>query len=269
MIGVRAGLRVGVRCGVACGVSEDAIALTPGLAGVTRDATSGIYCPANTTEWATVLSAAGITSGGPSALHLMQDASGNPADAIGAFPLTASGTGITYAQPITGWSRLGITFNDGGTGAFTSTDAALPDISTTSLLVLGYLKTSVSAANRSVAGLGTTRVEAILQSTGAPRLLSGANSAVGTGNTVGQVRPWAIRHNKTASTDVLFTDQEKVTPTFSALTTGKQIQVGQGSTTHGPVQHAYIVWFFGAAAELTDAQLKTLLQTLGWTIAWT
>lgn len=237
------------------------------MASVTRDATSGIYCPATSSEWTTTLSAAGDAVGGPSALYLCQEASGNLADSIGTFTLTASGTGLTYAQAVSGWARKGVSSNDGGTGVFTSTDAGLPDLSATSFAALAYFSATTPAANRTFAGMGTTTTTlGLVQSTGVGRCLSGANSSVGAQVATGQVRPWVLMHNKTASADQLYNDMEKITPTFSATTTGKQFQFG--SAAHAPGSLVYLALFFGAAAERTSTQWKTLLTTLSWSPAF-
>ncbi len=268
MIGPRIGPTVGPRIGVAVGVSANELGFfSSGISGVTRDATSGVYTPASAAEWTTLLAAAGDAIGGPSALYLCQEASGNLADSIGTFTLTASGTGITYAQSVAGWSRKGVTFNDGGSGAFANADAGLPDLSTTSFSSLWYWQESgTPAANRMLFAAGlVTMSQALVQATGVPRFTSGVNSALGVVQLSTPVRPWLPTHNKTASSDVLYLDTEKVTPTFSVLTTGKSITWGQSSAVaHPPGSLLYAALFFGAAAERTSTQWKTLLTTLGF-----
>ncbi len=260
---VLAGLRSGIRSVLRSGLNPSDGA---SLNGVTRDATSSIYCPATAAEWTSFLAVAGDAAGGPSALYLCQEASGNLADSIGSFTLTASGTGITYAQTVSGWSRKGVAFNDGGSGAFTSTDAGLPDLSTESFAALWYWTATTPGANRMLTGMGvTTTLSALVQTTAVGRCVSGANVATGVVNEAGLVRPWLLVHNKTGSSDVLYTDAEKVTPTFSTLTTGKTIGFGQfGGTVHAPGSLLYGVLFRGAAAERTSAKWKALLTTAGF-----
>src|SRR5262245_47294003 len=107
--GAKYGGQYDVRRGAVYGPSSKA------LSAVSRDATSNILVPANAAEWAQVLASAGISSGGPSALWLFQEASGNPADSVGSFTLTASGT-PTYQAAVSGWTRKAITFADAATG---------------------------------------------------------------------------------------------------------------------------------------------------------
>lgn len=234
------------------------------IPGVSRDVQSNVYVPANATEWTNLLAAAGDAVGGPTSVYLCQEASGNLADSVGAFPLTATGTGLTYAQAVPGWARLGILANDGGTGVFTSTDAALPDISLASCAWLLYFSATLPVGgNRVFCGMGTTTtVTALSQiTTGFDRIIAGS-SAIGLQNATGQVRPRVLMHNKTASIDRLYNDLEKIQPTFGAAATGKTVTLQ--SSAHAPGLLIYAARFDGAAAERTDAQWKTLLQTLGW-----
>lgn len=272
MIGARIGARIGTVFGARIGVGVDE--LGPGvdpMAGVTRDATSGIYIPQTAGEWTTTLTAAGIASGGPAALWKFQDASGNPADSIGSFTLTATGT-PSYQQAVAGWTSLSITFPDGATGALTTTAAGLPDISTTSILVLVYVRmpATAPAGTRNVVTVGTvaaTRTAAEILNTPTLRAFTNANTAVGS-NPVGAVRPVVVQVNRTGSITAVYTDQDKLLPTFSAGTTGKAVVFGGSSNASAAQGYVYATMFSGAAADLSAGQVKTLLQILGWAIPW-
>jgi len=257
--GIRSGLRMG---GPSGGFSPD-----PGLTGVTRDSTSGIYCPANAAEWATVMTVAGITSGGPSLLWNCQESSGNLADSIGTFTGTVSGTPVTYQQAVTGWTRKGIAGADAGSGLVGNSDTGLPDTATTSMLSLGYaIVTSVQTgqSNISVIGSGSTNVNASNVG-GVSKLgvVSVGNSALGAVNTVGAVRPYGVIHDVTNNRVAGWSDQEVLNIARGAVTT-KNFRMFLAF----PGSHLYRVAFFGSAAELTNAQIKTLLTVLGWTIPW-
>jgi hypothetical protein len=275
VIGLRTGFAVGARVGIAVGMAADPLA--PGasnpLAGVTRDAASGIYCPASAGEWVIVLAAAGIVSGGPSAIYLLQDPSGNPADAIGGFTLTASGAGLAYAQSIPGWTRSGIVTTAGSTGLLQNSSASLPDISTTSHLALSYVKAITQAvATRdvvSVGAVGTTMRAQSVATTGQARGLCAANPATGTIDSGGAVRPWVVGINRTTPGAALYTDAEKILPAISAGATGKGIQCGNVGSSDVTAAYLYRADFFAGAAELSAAQVKTLLQTLGWSPLFT
>lgn len=235
----------------------------------TVDAMSGMGVPVDATEWAAVLAAAGIASGGPSALTLCQEAAGNLADSIGAFTLAFAGAGRTYQNAVAGWTRKSVGIPDANnTAIWSNTDPALPDLSTTSHLRICYALVGAPASTRNMWLNGTATVCA-MQITATPRLtvIDGANTATSTTDPTGAVRPFVQRHDKTNARAGGFTDVDKVLPAIGAAT-GKKLTLGVGSNVNGPYQFLYCADFFGAAAELTDAQIKTLLQTLGWTVAW-
>jgi hypothetical protein len=204
----------------------------------------------------------------PDALWLFQDASGNAADAIGSFTLTASGTGLAYQQAVTGWTRKAITFTDNGTGQFKSISASLPDLSTTSMftVVIGNV-TATPAAQRNIITQGTTRTALNVNIT--PRVIvsSSANTVVGTLSPTGSMKPWGLRENHTAASTTGFTDAEKLIPTHGAVT-GKTVTVGANSSNSPAMSVVYGWEWHGANAEISDANYKSLLQAMGETITW-
>lgn len=240
------------------------------LVGVTRDALSGKYVPANATEWGVVLAAAGIGSGGPSALWLCQEASGNLADSIGAFTMTAAGTGVTYQQSVTGWTRKALQSTDNSTGRFASASASLPDPTTTSYLLLAYVNVlSAPASLRSFMEYGAS-TRSRLEILAAPKfqVTMPANVATGTADPTGAVRPYVLQHNFTASANAGYSDAEKLVPAFTNATTAKQVSLGSISLSNPAWQILYGALFVGGAAEWTSTQLKAVEQVLGWTVAW-
>jgi hypothetical protein len=238
------------------------------LAGVSKDATSAIYVPSSLAQWNQTLSAAGISNGPPGWLWLLQEASGALADSIGSAPLTNLNS-MGYQGAVTGWSRVAMnTGADGGAAGLANvTDTALPDLSAESSLVLMYAEiSSAPAADRSVILSGD--VTANVTAANLPKIVNGANNGTGASSVTTAVRPWVLRHNVTATTTSLFTDLEKVTATYGASGATKRIFFGAGLLNAPIWKILYAVHFKGAAAELSDAQLRTLLQRLGWTIAW-
>jgi len=246
-------------------IGVGALVAISSMASVTRDSASGIYCPANAAEWAIVMATAGIASGGPSLLWGCQEASGNLADSIGTFTGTVSGTPVTYQQAVAGWTRKGIAGSDAGTGLVTNSDAGLPDPATASTLTIGYvILNSIPAALRvygTIIGSGVPTYDAVLN-TGRLQAVS-SSSVSGAVSSVGAVRPIGFIYDVTNNRVAGWSDQEILAP-IKGATTGKIFQDRLGF----PGAILYRVAFFGAAAELTNAQIKTLLQTLGWTIPW-
>jgi hypothetical protein len=238
---------------------------------VSRDATSGIYVPATAAEWSSFLAAKGLSSiSVPTGLYLCQEESGDLAPAIGAVPLIASGTSLAYQQAITGWSRKGAGVSvDGASGTFSSTDASLPSINTTSMTTLAIVSMpSPPAAARTILQEGTTPARVDLVNTPHIRAYSATNSVIGTTDPTGAVRPVAIKHDRTNLVTTVYTDQEKLTPTFGTTTTGKRLSFGAGTNTAAVAYCLYLAYWSGASAEISDANMKALEQAMGFTIPW-
>ncbi len=243
------------------------------MVGVTQDATSGKYVPANSTEMDTALAAAGLSFTAASIWNF-QEAASPIADGVGGFNLTASGS-PSFQQSVTGWSRLAVTYADASGGGLTNTAAGLPDTASASFLVIAYVKFPgvTPAGTRNIIQIGTdaaTRGDIAMLNTSVARGFINGNSASGSSNPcTGVVRPCAVRLNRTAGTFVVFTDQDKMTPAFSAGITGKGVRFnGSGVSSSLAGGELWGAAFHGAQAEWSDEQLKTFLQQLGWTISW-
>lgn len=267
--GIRSGLRSGLRSGINPGDSA-------GMASVARDAGSGVYLPATAAQWTATLAAAGIASGGPSALHLLNDVAGNPVDAIGTFPLTASGT-LTYGAGASGWTKVGIATTLGVAGLLQTTAAGLPDISTTSLLALVYAATPATiATTRSLFQVGPTfgsqAAALFITSTNKKlRAVADPNTADGTDDPSVAVHPFILKVDRTNAVCRLYSDREKLSPTLTATPTGKGYALGGDNTMSffpDTFVFLYSALFFGGSAEMGDASVHALLQTLGWSLAW-
>jgi len=268
MIGPRVGPKVGPRVGPAVGVSADPIANSGGaIAGVTFDAGGQKYFPANAAEWTLLMAAAGLATGNPASVWNMQEASGNAADSIGAITLTPTSISL-YQQAVPGYSRFSIRGIDGQAAAMRNL-ATAPNPSLTSTLVMCFVDfNAIPAGVRDISGVAANALTQFMITTGKLQLVSGAT--VQTVNAVGvAVRPVLLRINNTATTAALFTDQEKLSTTYVLPTSGNLVTFGRVAGTIASVGYLYGCEFTGAAAELSDAQVKTLLQTLGWSIPWT
>lgn len=243
----------------------------PGLlAGVDRDPSSGKYVPSTAGQWATVMAAAGVPAT-VGATWLFQEPSGNFADPVGGFTLTPTGTLPTYQQPVAGWARLSVLTADNATTSFQNTAAGLPDVLTTSCSVLTYSQIANTGAIRARAamGVGPNFIGDCIETSGVASLrISGDGIANGAVNSTGVVRPTWLKIDRTGSAEVLYNDLEKVPIAFSALPSGKQIRFGSSTNPPGTTNYVYAAALFGANAELSDAQIKAVLQTLGWTIPW-
>lgn len=270
MIGPRVGIRVGVNIGAAVGVSADELgggAANP-MAGVTRDATSLIYCPANATEWTTTLSVAGLAGGNPLGLWNCQDASGNLADSIGSQALTVTGV-FTYQAAAAGWTRKVITIAGGTNKAIAP--AGYADASATSVAWLAYLFMTVTpGGNRNVMVLSDSVANGIRIDHVATAKLTGVDVA-NTGTTVSNYTgtalfPLLMVFDRTHSTCTFYTALEAKTITFNGTITDGTKGIGAVvATADASANFGYLAAFTGGAAEqLTTAGARSLFTTLGW-----
>jgi len=232
---------------------------------VTRDATSNIYTPVSSAEWATFRAAFSLTAPAPDSLWLLQEASGNLADTIGGLTLTAAGT-VTYNQAATGWTRTGVGLADGVNSQFATTSASLPNANAASqtVLLIGTVTTS-PASNRQVYTGPNNSLRII---GGTPRLsvTAIASTASGSVNPLNAVRPWIYKHDFTGSVQKGYTDQEALGIPYTAIA-GKVMRIGSTAAAPGGV-FLYACAWYNANAEISDANIKALLQAMGFTIAW-
>lgn len=244
------------------------------FAGITQDATALKYAPSSAAEWALFKTAAGLSTNGPSSLWNCQETSSNLADSIGTNPLLTANAPL-YKQTVSGWSRKGVGMGAGGTQRFTA--ITVPDILTTSTLVLAYVLMPgvLPGAVRNIVhvGTGATAVSHDLNTVTSSRVKASANITVGTSNpATGVVRPMLIRIDRTNSQNQGYSDLDKISPAFDATAAGQMLCIGSSASTgflSMACTYLYVAAWFGADAEMTDAQIKSMLVALGWSIGWT
>lgn len=238
---------------------------------VTKDATSGIRCPATTTEWADLLTCIGLSGTvAVDSAWKCDEASGNLADIFGSLTLTATNTPL-YAQSATGWTRTGVSATDGTTGQFAAAATVGPNPTLTSQTWVGFFAMPATpSAARTVMGinLSSTTVEHRMQqlnTSGFPRLRHVATSTDGSTSVSSRVDLMAVKYDRTNSEAKGYTKSEKLTATYSALVADGPKGFIRGSA-------AVCVYGFMMSStngEITDANLKSLLQGMGWVISWT
>ncbi len=240
---------------------------------VAKDATSGIRCPINAAEWASVMSIAGITSGGPSLLWLFQEAASPFADSIGTFTGTAAGSAPACQQAISGWTRLGVTLAPDVLSLISNSAAGLPDTATTSQLLLAYYSVAnpPGASDRVTMKMGTWCSAGVTsisgQTAGFEATLGNPSQGLsGFQNGLG-MRPYILQYDRTNGVGAGYSAIEHLVPTYNGGASGKAVQIGAG--TAAVITHTYVASFFAGAAEMSSAQIKRLLQALGWTVTWT
>lgn len=240
------------------------------MAGVTQDATSLIYVPSTAGDWTQTMSAAGIASGNPSDWWLCQEASGNLASGGVGVTLTANGTPL-YQQTVTGWTRKGVGLAAGANQRFTAGAGVGPSPATTSQLWIWYMSITATPGVTAIAASisdGATNYRCAVNTT--PRVQSLIGGVTGTGAsdpTSAGIMPVVMLYDRTNSVATVFTGQDKITNTYTAGVVDGRKGIGGATAITGQVVFGAL--FQGSSAELSAAQIKTLLVTLAWTIPWT
>jgi uncharacterized repeat protein (TIGR01451 family) len=241
---------------------------------VAKDATSGIRVPATATQWSDFRSIKGLSVASPDSLWLCQDASGNLADAIGALPLTATAV-LNYQQAVAGWSRLGVFSTDAGSGKAVLPAATGPTPATTSQTWMFIMSMPATpAANRIIGGLDTpssTNGVRWLHLTGTGFLrfnVVGVNTD-GAVNMSSGVHVFLVKYDRTNSAAVTYTDLEKIVGTYAAtaLDGDKGLGNAGGGTSSARGALYGCLWTAGNG-EISDANVKAMLQAMGFAIAW-
>lgn len=266
------GLQVGAQFGPRYGIPSPFASGGPTWS---VDGTSGKGVPLTQADWNAVFSVAGVAAKTVNQCHGLQDASGNPVATVGTN-YTAYG-GLAYQQAVTGggWSRLCIHNDVASAKGFGLAAGTGPNAATQSVLYIVYHQcTSAAGATRTVsagsnAGTNDLKLQ-IVQTTGLLRVRCASVVVDGASDHAVGVRPYVLVYNRTAGTVKGYSDLEKVTGTYSAAVTDVG---GKGFPANATIvgdrgDYLWCAAFAGAAAEWSDADVKAVLQTLGWTIPW-
>jgi hypothetical protein len=237
--------------------------------GVDIDATSGKGVPSTEFQW-TMLGVT-IASG-----WLAQEAAGNLAGfGPAAFTLTANATPL-YQQVVTGWSRTASAFNQTVGQRFAAAGGTGPNPASTSVLWLGYMvgQTAPGGARGLIHAGGNVAIGYINGSNALRVACVGVNVDETTTrpDLDDLVHPIVLKYDRTNSVVTLYTDEAKTAGTFNSGATDNLKGFGAGAllTASPPALCGVLIGMVcsGADAELSDAQIKTLLQALNWTIPW-
>lgn len=245
---------------------------------VDRDATSLIRVPSSLTQWQdfnayhVAIGTANFPNVLPSSLFLMQEASGNLADSIDAITLTATGISLIYQQAVTGWTRKAFAIPGGLAAHQAQNTTTAVDISATSAMWMLYVRmpAATPVAVRRLARINATGIRADISTAPVIQCVSngaGGSTVSGAANPTGGVRLLILQANRALPQTRVYTSQEKISGTVGTYAT---IALGVGSSGGFAADAGYLYGplFTGAAAELSDAQVKSLAQALNWTIPW-
>lgn len=243
---------------------------------VTADATSNVYVPQSAAEWSS-LNSPNVTTW--DALWLLQEASGNFADTIGSFTLTAAGT-ISYAQSVTGWSTTGFKTTDNTAGQATTSSSSLSDLRTQDVTILLYgILNATPAGNRDIIDTGGSN-EFRARVTSTPRLsiVDNSNSAAGSNSPSAVVWPFILAVGNTVSTVQGYGLKDKVAPTYGAGTSAsKFLRIGGNSGSALPPNFTFM-YAAMKKAYIVEVDVASLIDNLDnasgnfartWTTAFT
>jgi hypothetical protein len=271
--GIRSGIRSGLRSGLDPSYES-------GLPGVDRDT---VYVPGDSDQWDTTLDAAGLVSGGPSALWLLQDTGSPVATTIGAgtqqlMEGTTFGT-LAYRQSVAGRTRKAITMSDGGilnernNGSVTNLNLG----TTSALTLINCYRTGTPADLRIIVGMGgaiyADIVSAWLDASNHLRVGTGTSPvAAGTVDYgLNTPLPMILQHDVTNGVTRVITHQEVITvASYGAVANeaGQYFLGTLGGVGCGPIGYLYAALFTGPAAEMSLDDIRDLLTTLGWAVSW-
>lgn len=244
--------------------------LLDALSGVPRDATSGKYVPLTQAEWDAVFDAAGVARKTVNSSWGFQNGSGNITATVGTQLTATIASGVTYAQAVSGWTRVGLQFADAADGRVAHAAGVGPNPNSTSVLwfVLADI-TAAPAGNRNMLGVSFNGApSSILQMTTTPamRIIENAVTVTGTDNTAtGGVRPFWMKHSVTNSQSIAYSDKEKLVETYAAIGDGVK-GIGSTGASSTPMQIVLGALFSGTNADWTDTEIKNVTQTLGFPV---
>ena len=263
-----AGLRSGIRSGLRSGLNP----ADDGLASVTRDAGTLNYYPATAGEWTLLMAVAGLGAG-PSSVWTCQEATAPLIDSVGSITLTLTGTAPSFLQPISGAARSGVRWAAALATSYLGNVTTAPTPIANSYLLLCYLDIPAAGVTaellRTSVTATTNGARLLFNVSGVLRILT-ETSTLGTISAASTTGWIAVRYNITAGTVTAFSQQEKFSGGYN-LPIGTFLSLGgsgAGTLSTSAAGYAYACLFSGTAAEMTDAQVKILLQTLGATIPW-
>jgi hypothetical protein len=226
--------------------------------------------PASSAEWTQLVQAYQVGLPVPDHLWLMQETAGALGDSIGSVMLTPQNS-PSYANPVAGWTRSAVgTQNTLGNQGFISSAAGNLNGTSHLLLVYGALVAPPSS-DRSLAGIGAGFDHRYIAITNAPAFQAAGAGVVATTGTLPPgttVHPLVLVVNAAASTYTVYTDQEKLATTWTPTSgSGGLVMIGNAIVGTAAARYLYGALWAGPEAQVDDAMVKRLLQSMGWTVS--
>lgn len=230
------------------------------------DPTSGIYVPQSPAEWASLGNPA------PDHIWLVQEASGTLTDSVGAAHLGGVGTRL-YQQTVPGWTTKAIGTTYTTTGYWYSTDASLPNLSTSSqtyLLFWRFISAPASTQHISLNGQpGAGGAALQLRSDLDCKPVEYRGTTLGRTDFAycdGVVHALMVTYDKTNSSLTIVTERERKVETFPSVVIGRTMMLGGVHNLEQQFLAAY-AWD-GDNGELSAQEQWDLIDSLGFTMEW-
>jgi hypothetical protein len=234
------------------------------------DSASKKGVPSASFQWSDLLNAAGLSGRTPDHVWLMQETSGSLTDSIGAIALDPVAA-PSYRNVVMGWSRAAVGTSQIATDHGFRTYATGNLMGGTSYLVLLYVAVmGAPTTERSLVGIGYGTDHRYVSLTNAPVFKGtgiGVTPTAGTLNPMTEVHPIVVEINANQLQYIVYTDQERLSVGWAGTSgNGDLFMVGNGIIGAASARYLYGALWIGSKAEMTDADVKKLLQTLGWTV---
>lgn len=247
-----------IKHGAVFGVKHNTLVLG---GSITRDGPQNVMMPASLAEWQAV--GGGIAV--PDAYFPVQESSGDLVDEVlGATMVDAASP--SYEQTITDWERFFVSTPTETAGMGWSS-AALWNMNTQSVVILGYFRLTSASTTRIAYLLAGTNAYISFIGTGRIRL----NNSISNTGTVdyqdGLVHPFLVEYHLTDNVWRLSTDKEQIVGTWELISDGDKSIGGLGGLTPPVCDYGPLVAWVGADAEtIIDNGPKATLEHLGWTV---
>lgn len=215
-----------------------------------------------------------LTTRTPTHSYTCQEASGNLIDQIGAVNLVANATPL-YQQSVSGWTRKGVGFNETLNQRFSVGAGVGPNPTLTPIAMLCYFTHRTPSTMRNILTIsdagGSARSCMLGGITGLLRTQCAATTNDGiVDHRDGAVHAGLLTYDAVGTNTNRYTDLEKDNGTFAVGVLDGVKGIGALSALNSHIGEILALWIFdGVDAQFTDAQAKSMLQSLGWIIPWT
>lgn len=206
----------------------------------------------------------------PRSLYPCQESAGSLIDVVSGRNLAPTGT-VGYGIRLPGWDRNAAMVAANAGNRFGRNVGESPNFLTTSVLWIAYVSVVTTATIRSIMvgsdSAAATELAVRKAATDVPSIKAAAVTANGAVPIAGSVHAYALLWDITNLRAMLYTDLEKRSGTYGVILDGAK-GFGAGVNGSGDLSIVWSAQWVDADAELTDAQVKALMQRLNINVPW-